>query len=224
MVAPCRWLPSLVFIAITLGSCATAPPRPVLTSQEHNDLGVAYQARGEVELATREYRRALAQDPRFVRAWINLGNATLELGRADEAIVAYEQALSLAPSNPEILNNLAWTLHEQPQSLERAEGLIRRALAQNPTPRSFYLDTLGAILIKKRGLDEAGEVLTEGLSQVPPGENRGRAALLYHLGLLRLAQQDPQAAVRLFKEAVTLDPAGPFGTQSRKALEPLADK
>ncbi len=224
MVAPCRRLSLILLTMLIAGSCATAPPRPVLTSQEHNDLGVAYQARGELELAVREYRRALAQDPDLVRAWVNLGNANLELGRTDDALAAYERAFQLAPADPEVLNNLAWALHDQPQSLDRAEGLIRQALAQNPAPRYFYLDTLGAILLKKGAIAEASDVLAAGLSQVPPGENRGRAALLYHLGLLRLAQENPRAAARLFREAASLDPDGPFGAESRKALEPLADK
>ena len=224
MGSSCRRLSLILLTALIAGSCATAPPRPILTSHEHNDLGVAYQARGEVELAIREYRRALAQDPDFIRAWINLGNASLELGRTNEAIAAYERAFQFAPSDPEVLNNLAWALHDQPQSLGRAEQLIRGAVAQNPAPRYFYLDTLGAILLKKGALEEANDVLAAGLSQVPAGENRGRAALLYHLGLLRLAQGNPRAAAQLFKEAALLDPMGPFGAGSRKALEPLADK
>ena len=223
MGSSCRRLP-IILLTLILGSCATAPSRPLLTPEEHNDLGVAYQARGDVELAIREYRRALAQDPDFIRAWTNLGNANLELGRTDEAIAAYEQALRIAPADPEVLNNLGWALHDQPQSLARAEALIRRALAQNPTQRYFYLDTLGAILLKKGALEEASGVLADGLSQVPPGDNRIRAALLYHLGLVRLAEQNLQAAAQLFRDAVNLDPAGPFGAKSRQALEPLADK
>ena len=224
MALPRQRLGIVFLSALALTGCASVPAQSLLTPQEHNDLGVAYQARGEVELAVREYRQALGQDLSFVRAWINLGNANLELGRTDEAIAAYEQALLLTPSDPEVLNNLAWALHIEPHSLDRAEALIRQAVAQNPAPRSFYLDTLGAILLKKGALEEASTVLEEGLRQVPPREDRGRAALLYHLGLLRLAQKSPGAAARLFKEAVTLDPTGPFGAQSRKALEPLADK
>ena len=220
----CRWPGLVLLIALIAGSCATAPPRPFLSAQEHNDLGVAYQARGELELAVREYRRALAQDPDLVRTWLNLGNANLDLGRPDEALAAYERAFQLAPADPEVLNNLAWALHDQPQSLDRAERLIRQALAQNPTPRHFYLDTLGVILIKKGAIGEASDVLLAGLSLAPPGETSGRAALLYHLGLVRLAQGNPRAAAPLFREAVSLDPAGPFGAESRKALEPLADK
>ena len=165
----CRWPSLVLLIALIAGSCATAPPRPLLSAQEHNDLGVAYQARGELELAVREYRRALAQDPDLVRTWLNLGNANLDLGRPDEALAAYERAFQLAPADPEVLNNLAWALHDQPQSLDRAERLIRQALAQNPTPRHFYLDTLGVILIKKGAIGEASDVLLAGLSLAPPG-------------------------------------------------------
>lgn len=214
----------LLLAAFVGGGCVTAARQPLLTPQEHNDLGVAYQARGEIELALREYRRALAQDPTFTRAWINLGNASLDLGKTDEALAAYERARELAPSDPEVLNNLAWALHLEPRSLERAERLIRDALGQNPTPRHFYLDTLGAILVAKGALEEAGAILEEGLRLAPPDDSRGRAALSYHLGLLRLAQARPAEAGGFLRDAIRLDPRGPFADQARKAMEPLADK
>ena len=220
-----RWPWPVVLAALAVG-CATtpAPPRPLLSAQEHNDLGVAYQARGEIELALREYRRALAQDLAFVRAWVNLGNAEAERGRTEEAVVAYERALTLAPSDPEVLNNLAWALHHDPRALDRAEELIRRALARDPEPRYFYLDTLGAILLKRGSVAAASAALEEGLSRAPQGEARGRAALLYHLGLVRRAQGNPEGAIRFFREALALDPAGPFGAKAREAMEPPAVK
>ena len=222
--SPWARLLSVLLASLVLGGCATARPTPLLTPQEHNDLGVAYQARGEIEAATREYRRALAQDPAFLRAWINLGNASLEAGKSVEAVAAYERAHELSPANPEVLNNLAWALHLEPQSLDRAERLIRDALAQTPTPRHLYLDTLGAILVKKGALEEAGAVLEEGLRLAPPDDARGLAALSYHLGRLRLAQVRPAEAVGFLRDAVRLDPRGVFGEQARRAMEPLADK
>jgi len=208
----------MVLMVLLIMGISTAVIGPVWHTEVRRDK--------EEELLFRlgEYRRALAQDPAFLRAWINLGNASLEAGKSVEAVAAYERAHELSPSNPEVLNNLAWALHLEPQSLDQAERLIRDALAQTPTPRHLYLDTLGAILVKKGALEEAGAVLEEGLRLAPPDDARGLAALSYHLGRLRLAQARPAEAVGFLRDAVRLDPRGVFGEQARRAMEPLADK
>lgn len=54
-------------------------------------------ADGKVEEAARSYRQALALDPDFADAYINLGNALDRLGKSDEAIATYQKALELDP-------------------------------------------------------------------------------------------------------------------------------
>ena len=57
------------------------------------DPGAALERHGERDLALDEAQAALARDPNDVFARFNLGTALLTLGRADEAIAAFETAL-----------------------------------------------------------------------------------------------------------------------------------
>jgi len=51
-----------------------------------------------------------------------------------------------APNQLAALNNLAWLLAGEGQSLDEAEVLIRHALSLDPQPREPYEDTLRLVL------------------------------------------------------------------------------
>ncbi|MDA8165239.1 MAG: M48 family metalloprotease, partial [Desulfobacteraceae bacterium] len=75
-----------------------------------------------------------------------LGDLQQSRGRDAEAIAAYEQGLTLAPDQPEILNNLAWLLLTAKEGRfrdpRRALALAEKAAAVKP--EGFILDTLAA--------------------------------------------------------------------------------
>ncbi len=113
--APLRsWRRGLPFLLVLLlaGGCSRVPRIIVLedplTAAEHVELGVAYERKGELDLARREYERALRMDGKFYRARVNLGNVFLakkEFGKAREE---YLLALELRPGDAEATNNLSW--------------------------------------------------------------------------------------------------------------------
>jgi Tfp pilus assembly protein PilF len=143
--------PTLLAIALLAAACAPAPLRPTdaLTAEEHNSLGVAYHRQGAYEAAAREFRQALAGDPGLVRARVNLGDTQVALGEIDAAIETYEAARALSPEDPALANNLAWALLQHERRWPEAEPLIRGALAREPEPRGYYLDTLGLLLLRQ---------------------------------------------------------------------------
>lgn len=49
--------------------------------------------------AEQELREAIAKNPRFLPAWLNLGGLMEDLGKADAAADAYRNALNIAPGN-----------------------------------------------------------------------------------------------------------------------------
>lgn len=51
------------------------------------------------ELAVEHYRKAVDLQPGYVTAWNNLGDAYERKSKWDDALKAYEEALSYAPSN-----------------------------------------------------------------------------------------------------------------------------
>lgn len=117
-----------------------------LTAEEHNDLGVAYQAAGKPELARRAYRRALGKKPDFVVARVNLGNLDAAAERWRAAERSYRRALRDAPDDAHALNNLAWVLYRRGGDLGEAERLARRAMAVAGASDTTVTHTLDAIL------------------------------------------------------------------------------
>jgi len=219
---PRRRIGSLIGVVLLLISgCAALGVRPTdpLSAEERNDLGVAYQARGELDLAIREYRRALALRPGWPQALVNLGNAHLDRGEVEEAITAYEQALASAPEDPAILNNLAWAFLQHPTRWPHAEPLIRRALARTPPPRAYYLDTLGVVHLRKGEAAEALATFREALGDPALRDDpRTHGVIFLHAGDAHRALGDEARARACYREALARDPDGPGGRPARARL------
>lgn len=170
-------------VAVLLAAgCATVPasvPDP-LSAEERNDLGVAHFARGDYARAVAELERALALRPRFHLALVNLGDARLGQGDVEGAIAAYEAAMRARPGDPPTANNLAWALLQHPRRWPEAEALVRAALARDPGPRGYYLDTLGLVLLRKGRPREALSAFREALGDRSLRDPRTRALALRH--------------------------------------------
>jgi Flp pilus assembly protein TadD len=116
-----------------------------LSASEHNDLGVAYEARGRMDLAAREYRKALDIDPRHGRARLNLGNAEAAAGRWSKAEREYRRAMRDLPGDPDPPNNLAVALMRRGRGLAEAESLAVCAVSLAAPRDSLYRATLAEV-------------------------------------------------------------------------------
>jgi Flp pilus assembly protein TadD len=122
-----------------------------LTAPEHVDLGVSYERAGRLDLAAREYRRALALDKRFGRAWLNLGNVEARRERWRDAEGHYRRALLVLPEDPDPPNNLAIVLVRRGRATAEAESLATRAVRLAPAGRdSLYRATLDEVRAARR--------------------------------------------------------------------------
>jgi len=119
-----------------------------LTAQQHNDLGVAYEEKGDFALAEKEYEKALKKNRDWVIPYLNLGHLYYRQGRLDEAENILREGLRAKGDHPDLLNNLAWVLMEKGR-LEHAQYLIDKAISIED--REEYRDTRREILerIKK---------------------------------------------------------------------------
>jgi tetratricopeptide (TPR) repeat protein len=68
-------------------------------SPVHNALGYAYECQEQYDLAIRNYKEAIKQDPIYVTAMNNLGHAYEQKKLMSQALETYEQALALEPQN-----------------------------------------------------------------------------------------------------------------------------
>ena len=192
--------------ACLAAGCASHPVRAVdpLDAEEHVSLGVAYYARGDYALAAAQFGRALALRPGFTRALVNLGDARLAQHDVPGAIAAYEEARAGRPDDPAIANNLAWALLQDERRWPEAEPLIRAALARDPEPRGYYLDTLAVLLLRQGSVAEALGVLRTALGDAAMRDPAARALVLRHTGEALARLGDRPGAERCERMASSL--------------------
>jgi Flp pilus assembly protein TadD len=138
-------LAALIVTAGTAGCSRIVVLHDPLTAPEHNDLGVAYETQGRLDLAAREYRHALKLDPHYGRARLNLGNVEAATGRWGWAEREYRRALADLPGDPDPPNNLAMALLRLGKDLGEAESLGVRAVGLAAGRDSLYLATLAEV-------------------------------------------------------------------------------
>jgi len=163
----------LLLLAAASG-CSRLPKLIVLedplSADEHVALGVAYEGKGELSLAAREYERALKKESGSFPARFNLGNVRLAEKRYDAARDEYRKALALRPGNPEATNNLAWAAIRSGSGLEEALRGIEAVLSDPARRSPPYLDTLGVLLGALGRSAEAKALLDEALRKCESGD------------------------------------------------------
>jgi len=106
----------------------------------------------------------LENNPEDGASWTTLGMMLQQMGRADEALQAYESALKYAGGNPVVLNNVAWLYMDR--DMERAAKYAKEAYDIAPE-RAEIVDTYGWILFKQGKQREALNILQQALVIAP---------------------------------------------------------
>lgn len=117
-----------------------------LTPEEHLNLGVAYENKGELDAAAREYRAAAKSLP---EGYLYLGNISFRKGEYEEAEDYYRKTIEKDPANADAYNNLAWLFYTEGRNLQEAEDLALRAAELNPAKADVYYDTIEKIRAMK---------------------------------------------------------------------------
>lgn len=204
----------MLALALAAAGCiASRGPASALTADQHNDLGVAYFERGEPRRAAEEFERALVLRPDWARALVNLGDARLALGEVGGAIEVYRRAVAIAPDDPGPANNLAWALLQDPVRWPEAEAVIRGALARRPEPRGYYLDTLGALLLRQGDSRGALDAFRAALADGALTDRGARALVLEHAAEAHAGLGDHAAATRC-RELASVLRSGVSGASS----------
>jgi len=137
----------LMFIALLLLMSSCALPRIIvlddpLSPEEHINLGVAYEEKGELDNAYKEYREASRKLP---AAFLYMGNISFKKGEFRDAEVCYKKAIKKDPKSADAYNNLAWLYYMEKRNLDEAETLAAKAIELNPSKKNIYEDTLDRI-------------------------------------------------------------------------------
>lgn len=148
--------------AMMLAGCAGSASRSVETpvaaqvegdaarqrAKVHTDLGMAYLASGQLNVALEEARVALVADPSYPLAYNLLGLAYMQMRENSGAENHFEQALRLAPNDPEIGNNMGWFLCQTGREARAFEFF--EAAATNPLYETPVRPLLNAALCAGR--------------------------------------------------------------------------
>ena len=182
-----RFLP-LLLVFLLAGGCSRIPKIIVLedplTAAEHVELGVTYERKGELDLAQREYERALRKDGKSYRARVNLGNIFLSKKEYGKARAEYLLALELRPGDAEATNNLSWAAIFSGEGIEEALARMESVVSVSAPP---VVPAAGVPRQREAGIG-AGS----------------RPILLDTLGVLRMHANRPAEAEEAFALAETL--------------------
>lgn len=166
---------------------------------------------GEYEVADTELKKALIlagnNDEIRVQVLSMTGDLKYRTKDLDGAYDVYEEALSLSPDDPLLLNNYAYFLAEGNRDLKKALKMAEKVMeteGTNPT----YMDTYAWVLYKMKKYREAHRVMNAVF------EARGERdpELLEHMGYIKKALGDCDDAIVYWKESLEKD-------SSKKYLE-----
>ncbi|MBI5643451.1 MAG: tetratricopeptide repeat protein [Deltaproteobacteria bacterium] len=163
--------PILIFLLASLCACGIVKidNRPeALSVDERLELASIYLARGEHELAKREYSKVIETDKTSALAYFGMGNVYLKLKDFKEAESNYLKAIRIEPANSAFYNNLAWAFMEQGE-YGKAGNAAKMAIDGDRERDYIYLDTLGVIQTRQKKFLEAEETFLNAT-------NRDRAA------------------------------------------------
>ena len=142
----------LLLVLLLAGGCSRIPRIIVLSdplnAAEHVELGVAYERKGELDLARREYERALRKDSKLYRARVNLGNIFLAKKEYGKAREEYLLALELRPGDAEAANNLSWAAIFSGEGIDEALARMEAVVSGPGGRRPALLDTLGVLRMR----------------------------------------------------------------------------
>jgi predicted CXXCH cytochrome family protein len=134
-------------------------------AESHLNLGIVAAERGDAVEAAAEYRAALARDPRFVPAYVNLADLHRAAGRDADAAAVIVEGLAAAPDDPSLLHALGLQRVREQRQAEALPLLKRAAEAQPANVRFAYV--YGVALHSAGRTDEATAVLTAALARAP---------------------------------------------------------
>lgn len=127
------------------------------------------------------------------------------LGQIEEAYKCFDSALEAAPDDILTLNNYAYTLSTHGGDLDRAETMVKKALAGEPE-NSSYLDTYAWILFLRHDYKPALEYIEKAMNSAENDEEELTGELLEHYGDILFMNGQPEKALDCWRKALELNP------------------
>ncbi len=134
-------------IPLDVSSSQETATQSLETAESYNNLGVAYQKRGELEEAIGAFKTAISIDPNLAEAHVNLGNGYGMQGRLDDALVAFKEAIRIDPNLAGVYSNLGHIYGMQGR-LDEAIVQYKKGIAINPDYTTAHYNLACAYSLK----------------------------------------------------------------------------
>ncbi len=128
----------------------------------------------------------------------NLSTIYTGLGDFAKGEAELEILFAKTPDDPGVNNDLGYLYADQGKNLEKAEGMIRKALAEDPDNYA-YLDSLGWVLFKRGKVEQA-----RGELEKASNDSRADSTIPDHLGDVYFQLQEHAKAKSAWEKALKL--------------------
>ncbi len=161
-------------------------------------MGVLYREQGDIERAINSFQTAVEIDPEIVDAWVILGDLFAE---KDFEIASryYDNAIRLAPENPQTYHAKAFYLQNQ-NKIQEAIYLYKRINSLDPQYTDAYLNT-GILYLEQDSLAKALEHF-DILVKIEPQGYLG----YYYRGLTKMFAGEIEGARSDFNQSLVFNP------------------
>ena len=179
----------------------------------HCNLGNAYTKVGFYPSAAAQYAKVQITKPGHPDGLMNEGAVLSRMGKFDEALKVYREALAYFPGNAGLYNNMAGVCFRRSRLLreqgngEEAHTWLLRAMEHYEHARKLKPDfphvyaNLGNCYLDLERHAEARKMFQKALDILPEFPEA-----LYNFARLHLAQDNPSEAARLFRRAAQFNP------------------
>ena len=169
--------------------------------------GMAHYRKDDNDSALNAFQRGLSaigsqSDPDIVSDFYAvMGDLLYEKGRPAEAYAAYDSCLQWKADNIGCMNNYAYYLSINGDSLEKAERMSYMTVKAEPK-NATYLDTYAWILFMQERYAEAKIYIDQAVQN----DGDSSAVILEHAGDIHAKAGDTDGAVELWRRAAAKDP------------------
>ena len=165
----------------------------------YSNLGSFLSARGNVDEAIRDFRKALELWPNQSKDHNNLGKALVQKGRIAEAMDHFQTALRVSPEDPDTESNIGAASLQQGDA-DEAISHLRRAVEKWPRHAQAHIN-LGNALLQNREIDAAIAEYEKTLAL--PFDH---AESHYSIGTALRQKGDVEEAIVHYRKALELRP------------------
>ena len=169
------------------------------SAEDNYFMGLLHRRRGNLAEAEIYLRRAEQLDPGERRTAVELASLFEDRGEFDAALKRVLPQYERNPEDADLMNFYGYLLAEKGAELDRAENLLRAALAKEPD-NGYFLDSLGWIKFKQAQYEAALEILRRAIDLV-----EGDSVIWEHLGDTYRKLGRTKEAVDAYRKSLGID-------------------